>query len=75
MIEKQTSRQIKDIRTDNGLEYCNEPYVYNRTSSRILEYFKCPEEVYDGKKPNLKLKFLVLIKSICTSINTISPHF
>ena len=26
MVEKQTSKQVKCLRTDNGLEFCNEKF-------------------------------------------------
>nr|GEV25340.1 retrotransposon protein, putative, Ty1-copia subclass [Tanacetum cinerariifolium] len=61
MVEKQTGKQIKTLRIDNGLEFCNTPfdnfykkevnttsYLVNRSPSTAIG-LKKPQEVWSGK--------------------------
>ncbi|GKV43027.1 hypothetical protein SLEP1_g50368 [Rubroshorea leprosula] len=52
LIEKQTGKQIKRLRTDNGLEYCSEAvnhasYLVNRSPSTAIG-LKTPKELWSG---------------------------
>ncbi|GJT05729.1 retrovirus-related pol polyprotein from transposon TNT 1-94 [Tanacetum coccineum] len=57
MVEKQISKQVKTLRTDNGLEFCNASFdnffntasnLVNRSPSTTIG-LKTPQEVWSGK--------------------------
>lgn len=41
MIEKQTERKIKCVRTDNGFDFCNHPFNYFCSTKSIIRHRTC----------------------------------
>ena len=49
MVEYQTGKRIKHLRTDNGLEFCNEEFTSYCTKIGIMRHRTCCETPQQNK--------------------------
>ncbi|KAH9697678.1 reverse transcriptase Ty1/copia-type domain-containing protein [Citrus sinensis] len=85
LVENQTEKRLKNLKTDNGLEFCNQPFDNfcanegKPTNYGILKAFGCPAYVHvsQGKLAHIALKgvFIGYLEGVkgfkvwCTDLN------
>ncbi|KAK3033955.1 hypothetical protein RJ639_034119 [Escallonia herrerae] len=55
MIEKQTGKEIKCLKTDNGMEFCLDEFTEFYKNEGIVRHRTTPEEVWSGKHANYEI--------------------